>query len=175
MPVKRWLTATKFGCHDPSCCLTTGTISLAPSDLGPSGVRKTYHMTDADENTSQASVPWCLLDHPILGPLPPAAQVSFTLDGMPMVGRDGEPFAAALLAAGVRVFRTMPRSGEMRGEYCLVGRCSDCLMTIDGVTNVRTCLEPVRAGARVVTQRGVGSWGSSGDGSSENEPVDTSP
>lgn len=97
-------------------------------------------------------------DHPRLGPLPHAPKVPFTFDGRPMVGRAGEPIAAALLASGIRVFRTMPRFGEARGAYCFLGRCSDCLMTVDGVTNVRTCLEPVRDGARVITQIGVGVW-----------------
>lgn len=125
-------------------------------------------MSEFDDNDSHACLPRRLLDHPVLGPLPPAAVVPFTLDGVPMVGREGEPFAAALLAAGVRVFRTMPRLAASRGPYCLVGRCSDCLMTIDGVTNVRTCLESVRPGAHVVTQHGVGSWGSAVDESTGN-------
>jgi hypothetical protein len=99
-----------------------------------------------------------LLAHPLLGPLPPAAEVDFTLDGRPLSGRAGEPVLAALLAAGVRVCRTMPRSGEARGGYCLIGRCADCLMQVDGEPNVRTCLTPLRAGLRVVTQRGLGAW-----------------
>ena len=97
-------------------------------------------------------------DHPVLGPLPPAAPVRFTFDGRPVDGRAGEPVAAALLAAGVRVFRTIPGSGEPRGGYCLVGRCGDCLVVVDGTPGVRACLEPVRAGMRVATQRGPGEW-----------------
>ncbi len=109
-----------------------------------------------DDNRENASRR--ILDHPVLGQLPPVPEVRFTLDGVPLTGRDGEPIAAALLASGVRVFRTMPRFGEARGAYCLVGRCADCLMTVDGVPNVRACLEPVREGAVVVTQIGVGTW-----------------
>ena len=96
--------------------------------------------------------------HPILGPLPEAATVRVTFDGRPIVARTGEPIAAALLAAGVRVFRTMPNGGEARGGYCLVGRCSDCLMIVDGELNVRACVTPVRDGMRIATQRGLGEW-----------------
>ena len=95
-------------------------------------------------------------DHPILGPLPSAPSVTFTFDGRPIVARTGEPITAALLAAGVRTFRTMPRSGEPRGGYCLVGRCTDCLVVVDGRPNVRACVTPVRDGMRVTTQRGLG-------------------
>ncbi len=92
----------------------------------------------------------------MLAPLPPAPEVMFTFDGRTIPARDGEPIVAALLAAGVRVLRTMPGSGEPRGGYCLVGRCSDCLVVVDGRPNVRACITPVRAGLRVATQRGLG-------------------
>ena len=94
--------------------------------------------------------------HPVLGPLPPAPEAIFTFDGRPILARRGEPIAAALLAAGVRVFRTMPGTGEPRGGYCLVGRCTDCLVVVDGRPNVRACVTPVRAGMRVATQLGLG-------------------
>ncbi len=100
--------------------------------------------------------------HPILGPLPAAASVRVAFDGRPLAARAGEPIAAVLLAAGVRVFRTMPGAGEARGGYCLVGRCADCLMTVDGELNVRACLTPVRDGMRIVTQRGLGEWDAAG-------------
>src|SRR5205823_5031999 len=35
---------------------------------------------------------------------------------------------------------------------CAAGRCPNCLMTVDGVPNVRTCIEPVRDGAVVRSQ-----------------------
>ena len=50
--------------------------------------------------------------HPILGDLPPVPLVEFTFEGDAVSGRDGEPIAAALFAAGYRVFRTMPRFGD---------------------------------------------------------------
>ena len=62
------------------------------------------------------------------------------------MGYAGEPLAVALLAHGVRIFRVMTGSGETRGGFCMIGRCADCLMTVDGVANVRACVTPLRAG-----------------------------
>lgn len=97
-----------------------------------------------------------IADHPALGSEPAAATVAFSFDGAPVSGREGEPIAAALFAAGIRVLRTMPGSGAPRGGFCLVGRCADCLVVVDGRPNVRACVAPVRAGVRVETQRGLG-------------------
>ena len=111
-------------------------------------------------------------DHPLLGPLPAAAEVPFTFDGRPIAARDGESIAAALLAAGVRVFRTMPRSGAARGGWCMVGRCTDCLVVVDGQPNVRACVTPVVREMRVATQRGLGQDARDPDGNQERESAD---
>ena len=49
--------------------------------------------------------------------------------------------------------------GYPRGIFCGIGRCTDCVMTVDGQPNVRTCVTPVRAGMKVETQQGLGKWG----------------
>ena len=98
-------------------------------------------------------------DHPVLGPLPATAEVPITFDGRPLIARAGEPIAAALLAAGVRAFRTMPGSGEPRGGWCMVGRCADCLVVVDGRPNVLACVTAVAPGMRIDTQRGLGEQG----------------
>ena len=104
--------------------------------------------------------------HPILGDLPPVPLIEFTFDGEAVAGRAGEPIAAALFAAGYRVLRTMPRFGDARGGYCMIGRCTDCLVVVDGIPNVAACLAPVSAGLAVRTQRGLGgtAWGEVGEG-----------
>ena len=94
--------------------------------------------------------------HPILGDLPPAPMIAFTFDGDAIEGREGEPIAAALFAAGYRVLRTMPRFGDARGGYCMIGRCADCMVVVDGIPNVPACLTPVAAGLAVRSQRGLG-------------------
>ncbi len=85
-------------------------------------------------------------------------EILITVDGDTLRAFEGESVAAALLAAGRRVWRVTSRVGGPRGFYCGIGVCFDCVMTIDGRPNVRTCQTPVRAGLRVETQRGVGTW-----------------
>ncbi|MFL5760747.1 MAG: (2Fe-2S)-binding protein [Thermomicrobiales bacterium] len=82
--------------------------------------------------------------------------VTLTVDGRVIEARESEPIATALLANGIRVFRTMPKTGEARGGYCMVGRCSDCLMEVDGELNVRACMTPVRDEMVIKIQRGLG-------------------
>ncbi len=91
-----------------------------------------------------------------LEPVPPGELVTFEFDGSPMEGRAGEPVAVALLAAGVRVFRSMPWTGEPRGGFCFTGRCADCLMIVDGVSGIRTCTTALKEGMIVETQHGHG-------------------
>ena len=94
-------------------------------------------------------------EHPILE-FPTGKEVMFTFDGQEMTGIEGEPIAAALHAAGVRVLRHSPRLGRARGFFCAIGTCSSCLMTVDGVPNVRVCIEPLKEGMVVQTQKGHG-------------------
>ncbi len=97
-------------------------------------------------------------EHPILGGQETADTFEFTFDGQPILARDGDSIASALVAAGVRVFRTSRRRGEPRSIFCAIGRCTDCAMTVDGVPNVRTCITPARPGMSVQTQHGLGEW-----------------
>ena len=86
--------------------------------------------------------------------------IRFSFDGIEMTGQPGDTIAAALFANGVRVFRTMPKTGRGRGGFCFAGRCSDCQMIVDGIPNVMACVTPLRADMRIETQHGVGEWGS---------------
>jgi predicted molibdopterin-dependent oxidoreductase YjgC len=85
--------------------------------------------------------------------------LSMLVDGRPLEAYEGESVAAALLASGVRTTRWTARASEPRGYFCGMGVCQDCLVTVDGLPNVRACMAPARDGLRVETQRGLGSWG----------------
>lgn len=93
--------------------------------------------------------------HPVLGEEENSRTVTIYYEGRPVEAREGEPIAAALTAAGIRVFRTTEKSHEPRGLYCAMGRCSDCMMIVDGKPNVRTCVTPVRDGMRLEIQHGL--------------------
>ena len=82
--------------------------------------------------------------------------VKFTFDGSELEGYEGEPIAAALQAAGIRVFSHSHRMNRPRGIYCAIGNCSSCFMTVNGEPNVRVCVENLREGMTVQTQSGRG-------------------
>ncbi len=99
-----------------------------------------------------------ILEHPILGKLEKRNKVTIEFDGKPIEAYEDEPIAAALMAAGIHVLRYTPKYHEPRGVFCAIGQCTDCMMIVDGVPNVRTCITPVRAGMEVETQQGRGHW-----------------
>lgn len=100
-----------------------------------------------------------IIHHPILGDLiPPGKKVMITVDGEKVEAYDGEMIAAALMAAGKKTFRKTRKRREPRGIFCAIGRCTDCVMTVDGIPNVRTCVTPVRNGMVIKTQDGPGEW-----------------
>ena len=94
-------------------------------------------------------------EHPILGVLEKGELVKFTFDGKEMEGYAGEPIAAALKAAGVMIHRYTKKEHKPRGIFCAIGRCTDCVMVVDGVPNVRTCITPLEEGMDIRTQYGV--------------------
>lgn len=96
-----------------------------------------------------------IVEHPVLGALSKGSRVVFTYDGVEMEGYEGEPIAMALKAAGVEVHRFTAKRHEPRGIFCAIGRCTDCVMVVDGKPNVRTCMTPLVAGMDVRTQDGV--------------------
>jgi predicted molibdopterin-dependent oxidoreductase YjgC len=81
---------------------------------------------------------------------------TFELDGRPVDVVPGGSVAAALIAAGVSSWRTTRVAGRPRGLFCGIGACHDCLLTIDGVPNLRACLVPAAAGMRASSQDGAG-------------------
>ncbi len=75
--------------------------------------------------------------------------VVFDYEGKPVQAYEGDTVASALYAAGTRTFGRSFKYHRPRGLLCGAGRCPNCLMTVDGVPNVRSCTEKVRSGMRV--------------------------
>ena len=93
--------------------------------------------------------------HPILGTYQKGEKIRFYLDGKEMYGYEGDTIAAALMAAGVTTHRHTRKKGTPRGIFCAIGRCTDCVMVVDGQINVRTCITPLKEGMKVQTQYGL--------------------
>ena len=72
--------------------------------------------------------------------------VHFTFGGRRVAAHPGDTIASALYASGVRVYSRSFKYHRPRGLLCVAGHCPNCLMTVDGVPNVRACTEPARDG-----------------------------
>jgi len=82
--------------------------------------------------------------------------IKFQFDNQEIKAFEGETIAAALHAAGIRVLSHSARRQRPRGFFCAIGKCSSCLMEVDGVPNVKTCMVLAREGMIVRRQQG---WG----------------
>ena len=87
--------------------------------------------------------------------VPETGTVTVYFDGRAITARAGDSVAAALLAGGVAVTRQSPVTGAVRGPYCMMGACFDCLAVVDGRPSVQTCMTPVRDGMRIERQDGA--------------------
>jgi sarcosine oxidase subunit alpha len=65
---------------------------------------------------------------------------------------EGDTVGSALSAAGVTITSRSFKYHRPRGLHCMTGSCPNCLMQIDGIPNVRACIEPAREGMRVERQ-----------------------
>ncbi|WBW95561.1 (2Fe-2S)-binding protein [Oceanirhabdus sp. W0125-5] len=83
-------------------------------------------------------------------------KINFNFNGGTIEAYEGETIAAALYAAGVKVLGHSLFKHRPRGLYCAIGNCSSCLMTVNGVPNVRICVTKAEDGMMVKSQIGRG-------------------
>ena len=72
--------------------------------------------------------------------------MTITFEGREIPFEPGQSVAAALIAAGIRSWRTTRRDAAPRGLFCGIGACYDCLVTINDTPAQRACLAPAREG-----------------------------
>lgn len=97
-------------------------------------------------------------NHPILGESKKGRELKISVDGKEVIAYEGEMIATALVASGLKVFRYTSKYKEPRGLFCAIGRCTDCVMEVNGRSNVRTCVTPVEDRMAIKTQKGLGEW-----------------
>ena len=74
-----------------------------------------------------------------------------------MRGYTGDSIASALHANNVKKLSESLK-GRPRGFFCGIGKCSSCLMTVNGIPNIRTCIAPLKEGIHVETQPRYTPW-----------------
>jgi sarcosine oxidase, subunit alpha len=79
---------------------------------------------------------------------------SLRFEGREIPIQDGDTVASALFREGVRTFSRSLKSRRRRGLYCGTGECPNCMVTVDGVPGVRSCIVDAAAGMRVERGRG---------------------
>jgi sarcosine oxidase subunit alpha len=69
---------------------------------------------------------------------------------------EGETILAALYAAGIKSYSESVKYSRPRGFFCGIGKCSSCLMRVNGIPRVRTCLTLVEDGMTIKHEKGHG-------------------
>jgi sarcosine oxidase subunit alpha len=69
-----------------------------------------------------------------------------------MDGLKGDSIASALHAQGIKTLTKSLRYDLPRGFFCGIGKCSSCLMRVNGIPNIRTCIAPLLEGVNIEIQ-----------------------
>lgn len=70
-------------------------------------------------------------------------KITLRVNGRSMTAYEGDSVHAALLAGGVGPLRKTLKKEQPRGIFCGMGVCYECLVTVNGVPNVRACMTTV--------------------------------
>ena len=89
--------------------------------------------------------------HPILD-FTDKKKISFYFNDEKLEGLEGDCIASALHDKDVKTFTKSMRYDSPRGFFCGIGKCSSCLMRVEGIPNVRTCITPLKEGVHVELQ-----------------------
>jgi len=82
----------------------------------------------------------------------PGRTITLSIDGETVRGLDGQSIAGVLLAADRLTWRTTAVGRRGRGVFCGIGVCYDCLITVNGLRDVRACQRRALDGDVLTTQ-----------------------
>lgn len=72
-------------------------------------------------------------------------RISFTFDGRPVEGLEGDTLLTALLIGETHLRQSEFGDGRRAG-FCLMGACQDCWLSLGGGQRVRACTTPAEDG-----------------------------
>lgn len=75
--------------------------------------------------------------------------MKFRFNGREIEGQPDDTIASALYRNGRRIFSRSFKYHRPRGLLCCAGNCPNCMMNVDGIPNVRTCIAPAHDGMEV--------------------------
>ncbi len=76
---------------------------------------------------------------PLLPPSRRGKSIEVTIDGQKALAYEGELVSTVLLVEGISTFARKHTTGRPSAVYCGMGVCYECLVTINGVGNIRAC------------------------------------
>lgn len=83
------------------------------------------------------------MDNLRIGAINRKEPVTFTVNGKEVSAFKGETLLAALLAAGYKQLKKSPVKKSPRGALCGMGVCFECIVTVNGIPNIRSCMTEV--------------------------------
>ena len=75
-----------------------------------------------------------------IGSIRRSDKVTISVNGKEVPAYKGETLLAALIAAGFQRLKKSPIHNEPRGALCGMGVCFECLVTVNGEPNIRSCM-----------------------------------
>jgi sarcosine oxidase subunit alpha len=78
-----------------------------------------------------------------IGTIKRKEKVKLSVNGQEISAYKGETLLAALIAAGYKKLKKSPLNEEPRGALCGMGVCFECIVTVNGVPNIRSCMTEV--------------------------------
>ncbi|WP_303150012.1 FAD-dependent oxidoreductase [uncultured Cloacibacillus sp.] len=91
--------------------------------------------------------------HPILN-FAERKSFTFKYNGVDIIAKEGDTVVSALCASGKYKLRNSAVKKRPRGLFCAIGDCSSCVMEVNGVSNVRTCITLAEPGMVVNSVEG---------------------
>ncbi len=89
-----------------------------------------------------------ITEHPVLD-FDRGNKFYFDFEGEKVKAYEGETIASALYADGLKRFTDSKSLERPRGFFCAIGNCSSCIMSVDGIPHVKTCVTLAEEGMKV--------------------------
>ena len=78
--------------------------------------------------------------------------LELSVNGTPVTAYAGETVAALLMTLEKRTFTKPTEYNLPRTLFCVMGVCHQCLVTINGVRDLRACMTTVESNMQIATQ-----------------------